>query len=256
MEPEPQCETDDLIEYVNRSLHEEEDFHFMRFEFLQRLNIVQMELGLIQLRSRFQSPGKASVADLNALKSSLEDYATAIQNYQFLRSRKEMKKNEANERRWLMQRYFQSRFDNSSFHSHYCYFDEADAKIDPLRRGLMRSLPPGLAYSKEEYRTREKEYNDGKPPKMVSTFVDRLARLVVAFTGGAFLIVPMIIMMMRPSETKSLIVVSVTVVLFTLVLSFVVRVSNVETLVATATYAAVMVVFVGATNGNSSGGSS
>ncbi|KAL3460870.1 hypothetical protein BJX64DRAFT_261984 [Aspergillus heterothallicus] len=72
------------------------------------------------------------------------------------------------------------------------------------------------------------------------TFVDRLARFLVAFTGGVFLIVP----------TKSFVVVSVTVLLFTFVLSFAVCVSNVETLVAAATYAAVMVVFLGATNGN------
>ncbi|KAL2864381.1 uncharacterized protein BJX67DRAFT_224098 [Aspergillus lucknowensis] len=248
-----QREKKNLVDYVNRSLNQEEDFHFMRFEFLQRVNIVRMELDLIQLKGRIQDPNRLSCDDdLDMLKTTLEDYATAIQNYNFLHSRKEMEKTAAQERRWLMQRYFHSGLTNNtpSFHSHYSYFSEADAEIDPLRRSLMRYLPSSLAYSSEEYHARQREYSEGRPPKIVSTFVDRLARFLVALTGGVFLIVPTIIMTLRPSQTKSLVVVSITVLFFTFVLSFAVRVSNVETLVAAATYAAVMVVFLGATNGN------
>lgn len=66
-----------------------------------------------------------------------------------------------------------------------------------------------------------------------------VSRFTAAFTGGIFLVVPMIIMTLRPSETKSLITVSVAVIAFALLLSFGVKLSNVETLVSTATYAAV-----------------
>jgi hypothetical protein len=52
-------------------------------------------------------------------------------------------------------------------------------------------------------------------------------------------------MALRPSVEKSLITVGVSVAVFALFLSLVIRVSNGETLVATATYAAVMAVFVG-----------
>lgn len=86
----------------------------------------------------------------------------------------------------------------------------------------------------------------------MSAFVDRLARFVIAFAGGVFLVVPMIIMTLRPSETKSLVTVSVAVVIFSLILAFGIRVSNVETVVSTATYAAVLVVFVGTSSGGSS----
>lgn len=65
--------------------------------------------------------------------------------------------------------------------------------------------------------------------------MDRLARLIIAISGGVFLVVPMIIMTLHPSETKSLVTVSVGVVIFAIILAFGVKVSNVETRVSTAT---------------------
>ena len=120
----------------------------------------------------------------------------------------------------------------------------------------MRSLPPRLAWSPRERRQRKKEYMQGLPPQQVSIFVDRLVRFVMAITGGLFLVVPMVIMTIDQSQTKSLVTVSLAVVTFALVLSLAIRVSNIETLVATATYAAVLVVFVGTSSvagGQSSG---
>lgn len=119
----------------------------------------------------------------------------------------------------------------------------------------MKHLPSRLTFSHQERLARMKEFEDGVPPKTVSTFVDRLARLIAAFAGGVFLIVPMIIMTLHPSETKSLVTVSVAVVVFALLLSFGIQVSNIETLVSTATYAAVLVVFVGTSSGGSGGSS-
>jgi len=54
--------------------------------------------------------------------------------------------------------------------------------------------------------------------------------------------------------TKSMITVSVAVVAFALVLGLVFETKNQETLVATATYAAVLVVFVGTSVSNNSSG--
>jgi hypothetical protein len=67
-------EEEGLVEYVNRSLDEEEDFHFLRFEFLQRVNIVRLELDLVRLKSRFQHDNRASIGDLDTLQSKLQDY--------------------------------------------------------------------------------------------------------------------------------------------------------------------------------------
>lgn len=115
----------------------------------------------------------------------------------------------------------------------------------------MRYLPARLAFSREERLSRKREFEEGKPPNTVSHFVDGLVRFVIAFTGGAFLVVPVLIMTLDRSVAASLITASSAVLLFSLVLSLGVRVTNVETLISTATYAAVLVVFVGtSTNGS------
>lgn len=138
------------------------------------------------------------------------------------------------------------------FRSHYSYFDVTDVKIDGLRTSLMKRLPVWMTYSHNERAARKKEFGDGKPPKEVSDFVDRLCRFIIAAVGGLFLVGPMLIMAIRPSTTKSLITVSASVFLFAIVLTFGVRVTNIEGLVSTATYAAVLVVFVGSSTGGGS----
>lgn len=109
----------------------------------------------------------------------------------------------------------------------------------------MQNLPRRLAFSRHEREKRGKECDEGQLPREVSEFVDVVARFIIAVAGGASLIVPMVIMALRPSLIKSLVTVSVAVVIFSLLLAFGIRVSNIETLVSTATYAAVLVVFVG-----------
>ncbi|RMJ15097.1 hypothetical protein CDV36_005245 [Fusarium kuroshium] len=241
-----------LVAYVNRSIEEEEDFHFLRFEFLQRLNITQLEVRLARLKSEIYAQGQIDSQKQEVLQNTLRDYATAIRDYRFLRGHKNLKKTEARDRKLLLKRFFQSAEDvNDPFSSHYAFFQDAETKINPMRDAFMRHLPSRLAFSKEERRQRPQEYLDGKLPREVSTLVDRSVRFVIAVTGGLFLIVPMIIMTLRPSDVKSLITVSAFVLLFALCLSLVVKVSNIETLVSTATYAAVLVVFVGISTSNS-----
>jgi hypothetical protein len=79
----------------------------------------------------------------------------------------------------------------------------------------------------------------------VSGLVDRLARLLISLAGGAFLIAPMVVMTLGQGEVHNLVTASMAVVAFALVVAFAIRASNAETLIAKATYAAVLVVFVG-----------
>lgn len=72
---------------------------------------------------------------------------------------------------------------------------------------------------------------------------------MVAFAGGLSLIVPMLIMRIGENSTKSLVTTSVAVVLFAGITSLILRANNTETVAATATYAAVLVVFVGTSGG-------
>lgn len=79
--------------------------------------------------------------------------------------------------------------------------------------------------------------------------MDKLARSMVAFTGGLSLVVPIVIRRIGETLVKSLVTVSVSVVLFVAVISIVLRPNNTEIVAATATYAAVLVVFVGTSSG-------
>jgi hypothetical protein len=82
-------------------------------------------------------------------------------------------------------------------------------------------------------------------PEELSPFVDRFGRVIIAIGGGATLLVPMIVMSLDPSLTKSLITVSVAVVLFAILLSQLFAAAYSDILTVTTAYAAVLVVFVG-----------
>ncbi|KAK3382572.1 hypothetical protein B0T24DRAFT_645259 [Lasiosphaeria ovina] len=215
---EPTTDSKHFVQYVNRSLEEGEDFHFLLFEFLQRLDLTQLQVRLVRLKSRIQKNGEASKRDLKTLESILAIYATANKDYRYLCSQKILDRSETRRRKLLLQRFFQSEHNfNDPFQSHFVFFKGDSKKIDPIRRA---------------------------GPLRVSQFVNRLVRFIIAMTGGVFLVVPMIIMVLGPSQIESLVTVSTSVAFLSLILSFVVRVSNVETLISTATYAAVLVVFL------------
>lgn len=127
--------------------------------------------------------------------------------------------------------------------------DQLESKsgpIDPLRNFLKKVLPSTLTWSQEELSRRPlKDLLGSRPPREITPFVDTLARFIVAITGGLSLVIPMLVMRLGESLPKSLTTVSVAVVLFSALTSLMFKASNVETLAATAAYAAVLVVFVG-----------
>ncbi|MBE7180401.1 MAG: hypothetical protein INR71_04175 [Terriglobus roseus] len=127
-----------------------------------------------------------------------------------------------------------------------CFKDPSSLTSDPLRDLLKEKLPLSLTYTQREARARSAEYAARVAPEHVSPFVDRLARFLVAVLGGSSLVVPMLIMRL-PNVTlaKSLVATSIAVLSFAGVLSVGFRATNTETIIATATYAAVLVVFVG-----------
>jgi hypothetical protein len=71
-------------------------------------------------------------------------------------------------------------------------------------------------------------------------------RLWMGAFGGIALLGPMLLMVLKPSRTTSLSTVCVATTLFTLILAFMAKnLKGQEVLAATATYAAVLVVFIG-----------
>ncbi len=134
------------------------------------------------------------------------------------------------------------------------YYQLPDASIRSSRLGRVVSsfLPRALAYSKAERTDKVVHYKLGVP-KQISLPVRIVASTIVAASGGALLIVPMVIMSFNTNHNKSLITVSCAVLLFAFFLAAVMRSKTTEIFIATATYAAVLVVFVGTGTGSGTG---
>ena len=126
----------------------------------------------------------------------------------------------------------------------------AAQRPDAIREILRKSLPKHLSWTNKERTANRAKYGAGEAPEVYSAFVDSLARFIIGIAGGCVLIIPMVIMVLGPSLTKSLIVTSIAVVIFALAVSLIFEADNTSTVTVTAAYAAVLVVFVGS---NSSG---
>ncbi len=124
--------------------------------------------------------------------------------------------------------------------------------LSTLQITLQHYLPKRLTWSTSEKKSQPRYYTKGGTPTEISTPVLFLSSMILSLCSGASIVVPMIIMSVKPGETKSLITVSVAIVLFGFVLAAVLRARTADVFLATATYAAVLVVFVGVSNGNGS----
>ena len=71
-----------------------------------------------------------------------------------------------------------------------------------------------------------------------------MTRFLVALLAGAFLVIPLVILSCQSSGRAHLITVSICIVVFSLLVSLVSRTSNEQIMVASAGYAAVLVVFL------------
>ena len=115
-----------------------------------------------------------------------------------------------------------------------------------------KMLPRSWCWSKAEQKLRPTMYElhlqgvPGAGPRQLSLPVTFLAGTIISLASSALILVPMIIMSFDTERTKSLATVAVAVTLFGLYLAVVMRTKSSETFLATATYAAILVVFVGA----------
>jgi len=119
-----------------------------------------------------------------------------------------------------------------------------------LQAFLQVHLPTWLSWSNSEKKSQPAYYAKGKLPTKISVAVSVLAGLMVALASAVVIIVPIVVMSFGGSREKSLVVTSVAVVAFGFVMAAVVKASSESVFIATATYAAVLVVFVGVSGGN------
>ncbi|KAH6843323.1 hypothetical protein B0I37DRAFT_215933 [Chaetomium sp. MPI-CAGE-AT-0009] len=221
---------------------------FLIFRGLQLMNISHMQNELAKLKHDIMTTKTATPQQTESLTIVLHDYTNAIRDYEYLTRLTPITGSQARRGHLDLERVF----GDDAYH----FIDEgsgyrrlADPSLlptDNFREMLKRHLPRSVTYTKYDIRNRTDEYFNNEPPEQVSPFVDRLARFLVAFLGGAMLVVPMMVMRLpEVTVVKSLVTVSISVVAFAGALSVLFRASNTETMVATATYAAVLVVFVG-----------
>ncbi|KAI2842454.1 hypothetical protein CBS147343_10571 [Aspergillus niger] len=225
-----------------------EEPYFLTFRGLQRLNLVHLQNKLAQKKSVIWKGKEGTEESINDLTSTLHAYANAIRDYEFLSSLQNVTGSYAEEKRRDLTHAFPeiANLPGDPFNSAYCRLpNQSLLPRDPLRDWLKARLPRRLTYTKREQFLRTDEYLNGEAPEEVSHFIDKLARFMVAFSGGLSLVVPMVIMRVQENLTKSLVTVCVAVVLFAAIISLVLRANNTETVMATAAYAAVLVVFVG-----------
>lgn len=244
-------EAEQLYHYTVDAIQKWGNAFFLEHEFLHRLNLVAIENNLAKCEAKIHEDKRPSPENLDQLRQLLSRYTTAIRDYEYMRQMRLCNETERYKCLLMRDQYFPELAGLGGKHQISPHFREIrresrTAALDPIRDFLRRRLPHFLSYSEAEKKRRRDEYIARKPPEGVSPLVDRIARFFVAFVSGAALVVPMVIMSFQPSQIKSVITVSVAVLLFSVSMSLVMRASNTETLVSTATYAAVLVVFVGA----------
>jgi hypothetical protein len=64
----------DLLQYNKRSVDEDEEFSFMRFESLQRINITALQLKLARLKDTLRKTQDVSDDELENLRVNMEQY--------------------------------------------------------------------------------------------------------------------------------------------------------------------------------------
>ncbi|KAK3295758.1 uncharacterized protein B0H64DRAFT_359659 [Chaetomium fimeti] len=235
-----------LFQYTDNSLREEP--RFLIFRSLQTLNLFRMQSDLAKLQNKIWKDEAAVEEDTGKLTVLLSKYTSAIRDYEYLKHLTPVTGSQAKHTRRDLELAFDSEvgtvIDEAAGYRRFA--DPDLLPTDNLRNFLKRFLPRSVAYTRGEMWRRTEEYLRGEPPEEVSLFVDVLARFLVAFLGGAMLVVPMLIMRLPEiTVVKSLVTVSAAVMLFAGALSVLFRASNTDTIIATATYAAVLVVFVG-----------
>jgi len=239
---------DAVYDYIQRKGSNADTLVFAEFKKLQRLNLVELQNELATLKGDIHTGEKATIHQRRELRRLLSEYTQAIRDVEYISQLDVLDEIEAREQQLSLTDSFQELASKrgAPYNTRYLRLpSRLQQKPDAIREALRKYLLRSLSWTREEKRLRRNDYYQGKPPKMYSPFVDRFARFIMAFVGGAALLIPMIIMVFDSSLSKSLITTSVSVLLFAAFLSFGISASNQDTLAATATYAAVLVVFVG-----------
>ncbi|KAI1485154.1 hypothetical protein F5X96DRAFT_674917 [Biscogniauxia mediterranea] len=244
-----------------------------RFGRLSRLNIAYLFNELIRIKADIRKNGETSQEQMGQLSLLLHQYTNAVRDYQYMARLPPLASTFAARQRIELETFFPSlaqpgiqqtnttadegvndddEVSNIPYDNEYLSLNpKPTQRKDLLREYLRKHLPRQFSWTEEEKSARRADYSHGHPPEQYSQSLDRIARFLVGVVGGASLIVPLLIMAFDSSLTKTMITVCTVVVLFALAVSLLFELDNKDTVTATATYAAVLVVFVGTSTGGS-----
>ncbi|KAE9363943.1 hypothetical protein N431DRAFT_489767 [Stipitochalara longipes BDJ] len=246
---------EDLVQCSYRASEEPPIGEFGR---LQRLNLAHILNEIARIKASIRHSKTTSHSQMELLRRLLHEYSNAIRDYKYITQHQPLPAGlEVEQRIQLEQSFpdianpFPVHDDNAPYDTKYLTLHVAHTQsADGVRELLRKVLPKQVSWTEKEKGEHRAEYSQGLPPQIYSTTLDRLARFIIGVAGGCSLIVPMVVMIFSPSLTKSVVTVSVAVVAFALAFSLVFETDNKDTVTATATYAAVLVVFVGTSLSN------
>lgn len=145
-------------------------------------------------------------------------------------------------------------WDSATAPHRFALLREAEETPQDLTTIIGAVLPRSWSWSKAEQQLRPEAYKldlqgvSGVRPRYPSLIMTILAGTIVSLASSVCILVPTIIMSFQGDRTKSLVTVAVAVTLFGFFLVVGVRTKISETFLATATYAAILVVFVGSSS--------
>ncbi|EXJ75191.1 uncharacterized protein A1O5_01887 [Cladophialophora psammophila CBS 110553] len=228
------------------------------FKKLHAMNLTHLLNQLVLIKANIEKNGTTSKKQMTLLRKTLQHYANAIRDFQYITELNTPPRIYRNQKRIALEGSFPELANpfpgsrNIPYNTFYRTLQKRTVQNrDGIRELLRKFLPNRLSWTESERRARPDVYSSGRAPDIYSPFVDSTARFIIGTFGGCALVVPMMVMVFQPSLTKTLITVCVAVVLFALALSLVFETDNKDTISATATYAAVLVVFVGTSTGQS-----
>lgn len=244
----------------------------------RHLNISRIQHDLLRLQNVLTSAGGGTEENFARLSSLLHEHgafwtllfrfeflpvcsyklisfaATAIRDWDFIsRSTTKLHHNPRYMEN-LQSQYPELSWDKANAPPRLALLSPAEDKSQNLITSIRSVLPRSWCWSKTERELRPQAYKldlqgvSGLGPRNPSLTATILSGIILSLATSTLILVPMIIMSFQVGRTKSLVTVAVAVTLFGFVLVVGVRTRSSETFLATATYAAILVVFVSTSN--------
>jgi len=280
----PSCKDSHLLSYGDRlvsnylaprrhpkfnNMHYDETI--LQVKRFRQLNISRIQHDLLRLQHTLTIPGGGTEENFARLSSLLHEHgtlydyplyfdnhsfilATALRDWDFIvNSTVKLTPNPSYMENLLAQ-YPELPWDNGIAPLQLALHPEPDRKPRDLISSIRLVLPRSWCWSKAEREMRPEVYKldlqgiPGFEPRYPSLTATILAGIIVSLTSSIWILVPTIIVSFQEGRTKSLVTAAIAVTLFGFFLVVGVRTKTSETFLASATYAAILIVFVGSSN--------